>query len=122
VKGGIHFIMSIKQLIEEDEDGFFYLTPMRQDETGLPMIIYPALRCHKRCKPELLILTNHSSSYDAVNSISIPIENLPSLVEGIPQLEFEAVKKFIKLNKKLLVSHWNGNIDSADLCRGIKSV
>lgn len=84
------------------------------------MIIHAVFQCHKRCKPEILVQLNHSTHPDPFDSISIPVNNIPDSIEGLSQEDFEIVRKFLELNRKMLIKHWNGKISSMELYRGMK--
>ena len=60
-------------------------------------------------------------------SISVSIDNNPEIKDqkgkvNIKNKDLKDIYKFILLNKKTLLDHWNGKIDSADLSEKLEKI
>jgi hypothetical protein len=98
-------------------ESLFEMANLRQNSTGLPMVIWVSEKGHTQHGPRIKVSKTHSYRANITNSVSISISNEPEIVagEGLSNKDFELVKKYIKLNKDVLLDYWDGEIDTAEL-------
>ena len=114
-----------KQLLNniEEIEIFNEMSNIRQSQTGLPMIVWFLGRGGEKHGPRLKVQSNHSQSISPTNLISITISDNPELVQGnIDQEDFKLIKKFILLNKDLLLKYWNHELSTIEFLNQIKKI
>lgn len=108
----------------EDAESFF-LTPLNQEETGLPMCVH--LRCieNKEEPPFLRFQNDRNTKYNS-NWVKMYIDGILDNYENkkivFTDAEMQALKDWIILNKEIIIKHYYQEYDSADVCREIKKL
>ena len=111
------------EAIEEVES--FFLTPLNQQETGLPMCIH--LRCiENKGEPPFLRFQNDRSKKYNSNWVKMFIDGILNNYENkkivFTDAEIQTLKDWITLNKEIIIKHYYQEYDSADVCREIKKL
>ena len=107
-----------------DEDLGFWVTWLSQKETNLPMAVWVTIKQIAKRVPILLVSNNHLFRGNIRKAISVSIRDNPKIKAGgdLKASDFELVKKFIILNKEVLLDHWRFKIDSCDLVKRLKPI
>lgn len=102
----------------------FEMANLRQKTTGLPMVIWLSEKGHTQHGPRIKASKNHSDKMDIHDAVSVSITSPPDIVAGtgLNPKDFEAVSRYIELNKKVLLQYWNYEIDTAELIGSLKSL
>ena len=112
------------ETVEEVES--FFLTPLTQEETNLPMNVY--LRCIKNFngEPPFLRFQNNRSSRFNTNWVKIYLNGRVDNYENkaIPFLEEEmySLLVWIELNKEAISKHYYQEYSSCDICKNLKNI
>lgn len=110
------------EVIEEVES--FFLTPLNQQETGLPMCIH--LRCiENKGEPPFLRFQNDRSKKYNSNWVKIYIDGSFNNYENkkfvFTVAEMQALKDWIITNKEIIIKHYYQEYDSFQVCRTLKN-
>ena len=88
---------------------FFFMANLVRADTGLPINIWVSPRLDKY-KPRIYVQKDYKKEL-STNIFSISISDNPK-VHGNPgsikDSDIEKVKEFVRINKQLLLDHWNG--------------
>ena len=123
VKAGLCQCVEPFETVEDAES--FLLTPLNQEETGLPMCVH--LRCieNKEEPPFLRFQNDRNSRYNS-NWVKMFIDGILNNYENkkivFTDAEMQALKDWIILNKEIIIKHYYQEYDSADVCREIKKL
>lgn len=111
------------------ENFYFACTPLSQKTTGLNMILYVCPNFIKGLKPRLWVQNNYEKYSDNnILPFDIEIQKISKYFRKPPikltDKDFLELKRFILLNKKLLLSIWNQKpyYSSTEILGKIKSV
>ena len=123
VKAGLCQCVEPFETVEDAES--FFLTPLNQEETGLPMCVH--LRCieNKEEPPFLRFQNDRNTKYNS-NWVKMFIDGILNNYENkkivFTDAEMQALKDWIILNKEIIIKHYYQEYDSADVCREIKKL
>ena len=123
VKAGLCQCVEPFETVEDAES--FFLTPLNQEETGLPMCVH--LRCieNKEEPPFLRFQNDRNAKYNS-NWVKMFIDGILNNYENkkivFTDAEMQALKDWIILNKEIIIKHYYQEYDSADICREIKKL
>lgn len=123
VKAGLCQCVEPFETVEDAES--FFLTPLNQEETGLPMCVH--LRCieNKEESPFLRFQNDRNTKYNS-NWVKMYIDGILDNYENkkivFTDAEMQALKDWIILNKEIIIKHYYQEYDSADVCREIKKL
>lgn len=123
VKAGLCRCVEPFETVEDAES--FFLTPLNQEETGLPMCVH--LRCieNKEEPPFLRFQNDRNTKYNS-NWVKMYIDGILDNYENkkivFTDAEMQALKDWIILNKEIIIKHYYQEYDSADVCREIKKL
>lgn len=123
VKAGLCQCVEPFETVEDAES--FLLTPLNQEETGLPMCVH--LRCieNKEESPFLRFQNDRNTKYNS-NWVKMYIDGILDNYENkkivFTDAEMQALKDWIILNKEIIIKHYYQEYDSADVCREIKKL
>lgn len=123
VKAGLCQCVEPFETVEDAES--FFLTPLNQEETGLPMCVH--LRCiENKEEPPFLRFQNDRNSRYNTNWVKMYIDGTLDNYENkkvvFTDAEMQALKDWIILNKEIIIKHYYQEYDSADVCREIKKL
>ena len=123
VKAGLCQCVEPFETVEDAES--FLLTPLNQEETGLPMCVH--LRCiENKEEPPFLRFQNDRNSRYNTNWVKMYIDGTLDNYENkkvvFTDAEMQALKDWITLNKEIIIKHYYQEYDSADVCREIKKL
>ena len=97
-----------------NEDLLYEMANLYQADTNLPMIIWISPKGNAKHGPRIKVAVNKSHKANIGDSVSISISDDPKIVAG-KDLSFEYFKlarRFVLLNKDLLIKYWNYEITS----------
>lgn len=127
--------MNIKKLNEEiikhiNEDALYVMSNIRKGRTGLPCNVYIQFQPDNKKKyqhnePRIKFQNNTSDRITSLSDlIPVSIDNEPQILIATkyPKGIFKQVKKWIILNKELLLEYWNQNIDDYEFVEKMKSL
>ena len=123
VKAGLCQCVEPFETVEDAES--FLLTPLNQEETGLPMCVH--LRCieNKEEPPFLRFQNDRNTKYNS-NWVKMFIDGILNNYENkkivFTDAEMQALKDWIILNKEIIIKHYYQEYDSSDVCREIKKL
>lgn len=123
VKAGLCLCFEPFETVEDAES--FFLTPLNQEETGLPMCVH--LRCidNKDEAPFLRFQNDRNTKYNT-NWVKMFIDGTLDNYENkkvvFTDAEMQALKDWVNLNREIIVKHYYQEYDSADVCREIKKL
>ena len=123
VKAGLCQCVEPFETVEDAES--FLLTPLNQEETGLPMCVH--LRCiENKEEPPFLRFQNDRNSRYNTNWVKMYIDGTLDNYENkkvvFTDAEIQTLKDWITLNKEIIIKHYYQEYDSADVCREIKKL
>lgn len=123
VKAGLCQCVEPFETVEDAES--FLLTPLNQEETGLPMCVH--LRCiENKDEPPFLRFQNDRNTKYNSNWVKMYIDGILDNYENkkivFTDAEIQTLKDWITLNKEIIIKHYYQEYDSADVCREIKKL
>jgi hypothetical protein len=107
--------------MNEDENNFlFEMANFNPQHTGLKEVIWVLVK-NANHGPRIKIFKDKQAKGE---SFSVTIENEPRVIGDcfVNSKELENIKKFILLNKKLLIKYWEYQLDTVDLALNIQKV
>lgn len=121
-----------RMLIWADEypEDFYFMTTIGMEDSGLPMRVDAMQNMFSRHHCRLRVQTKHGRKWTSQHVTYVTVNDHPKVVhvplitkgkELTPQ-DFESIKKFIALNKEVLLRHWRRETDSIDLLTSIKNI
>ncbi len=105
-------------LVEEEEAN------LRPELTGLPVIVWVSVGVHMKHGPRIKVQNKNGLKVSYENLIPITIEDEPKNIENykIDKKLFDNIKKWIILNKVILLKYWKGDIFTDVMIKGIKKI
>ncbi|HEX9843778.1 MAG TPA: hypothetical protein VGC20_13555 [bacterium] len=101
----------------------FEMANLRPKNTGLPMVIWVSEKGRARHGPRIKVSRQHGSKMDALNTVSVTIDNEPRVVGGeLPARDLDALKRYIALNIEPLLGFWNGELDTVELVARLRQI
>ena len=102
-----------------DEIGF-WLSNLSSESMNLPFVVWIAVRLLSKEGPPQLIVTR-KMTHDPSRGVWVAFEPGVRIIEGkLREAEFSSLKRWIELNKEILLKHWNLEISSDALLHGIR--
>jgi len=101
----------------------FHFTRLEPKYTGLSLSIFVEEKCSGNKEPRI-IASLKPGCIDIPAAVDIFYKNEPYDIfgEGLESEYYTQITAWIELNKSVLLSHWNFEIDSVDLFRQIKKL
>ena len=101
----------------------FHFTRLDPKDTGLPVSILVEEKCSGNKEPRI-IAVKKPGKVSISDSVDILYKNEPydMVGQGLKSQYYKQITAWIELNKAVLLSHWNFEIDSADLFEQIKKL
>ena len=95
----------------------FEMANLRQNRTGLPMVIWVSEKGNTKHGPRIKVSKTHSHKTDIYNSVSVSIANPAKIMagSGLEKKDLQYIQEYIEKNKKTLLKYWDGSIDTYDL-------
>lgn len=107
----------------EDDDMMAALTNLSKEETGLPVVVWIAVRRPAECQPSGVLFNNSASDTllpESLIAISVDRDSPRILADDaelkIPQKDFHDLLHWIKHNYERLMAVWNGEITPMQFC------
>jgi hypothetical protein len=107
--------MSARRATDIGLEELFSYVSLPQAQTGLPMVIWvPDVTAND---PSLRVQTGHEQEASPNDVVLVAVSDGPAIVagEGLSDADWVQVKKFVQVNRKLLLSHLRGESDFFDL-------
>jgi hypothetical protein len=93
---------------------------VRQETSGLPMIIWVSDKQTSKFRCKIKVQTNHNKKPNPEKVAFVTVENDPIIVgDGLSSKDYALVKKFILMNKKLLLKHWDYEISTKEMLNSL---
>mgnify|MGYP000941614113 CR=1 FL=1 len=111
---------------DHGKDFLFEMSNLRQNETGLPMIIWADVNRGDRHKsPRIKVSSSHSTNVAAGELVPVSLSESPRVLaknkEGvISDEDLKEIGRFVSLNKDILMKYWNGEISSKTFTNAVK--
>lgn len=123
IKTGLYRYVEPDETVEEAE--VFFLTPLNQKETGLPMCIN--LRCiENKGEPPFLRFQNDRSERFNYNWVKMYLDGTLDNYENkkivFSDEEMQLLKDWIVLNKESITKHYYQEYDSPSVCKRLKKL
>jgi hypothetical protein len=107
----------------DDEDDAFAMTNLRPRRTGLPMTVYVSLQPGSKHDVRVKVSTVHGQTLDPSRTAVVSVRPEPKLIHGeLTGRDLELVKRWIELNRDLLIAHWEARLDSEDMFEQVRSL
>lgn len=99
------------------------LTNLSGEETGLPVVVWIAVRRPAECQSPIVLFNNSASDTllpESLTPVSIDKDNPRILTDDaelkIPQEDLQDLLRWIKYNYERLMAIWNGEITPMQFC------
>lgn len=122
--------MKRSQSIKLDEGGsdeiagqaLFDMANLRPQRTGLPFVVFISQRGGARHDVRLKLA--RSAKVRPSDMLTVAVRPRPRLIRGrMSSQEFDAVRRWIELNERVLIDYWNGDIEyTEDALDAIKPI
>ena len=104
--------MAVSEIEAEGKAGqaLFEMANLRPERTGLPFVVFISQQGGAR--HDVRIKLARAPKVRASEMITVAVRPAPRVIRGsIGSREFEPVRKWIELNRDVLVRYWNGEIE-----------
>ena len=107
----------------EAADELFRMTNLYPASTGLPMVIWVGPSYGARHDARIEVMQAHGSRMDPGNLAVVSVRPVPRIVAGqLSVADFQAVVRWIALNEKAIIDHWNGLTDGVQLAKALRPI
>ena len=110
-------------ILKTPQEELFEFSNLIQVDTGLPMIVWASVKNHSSgCR--IKVQNNTSSKIDLSDSYCISVSDNPEVVSGVCKQKkyLTLVRRWIMLNKEILLRYWNMEISTKEMLITIKSL
>ena len=109
------------------QDRLFTMTNLSQQDTGLPVVVWAAVKDEGCDAPCIFFQNSRAAEYlpDSLVPLAIEDGSLFSGHEGalrISDEDLEKIRQWVRLNRSALLEHWHGIISSAGLADRLKAI
>jgi len=114
----------IKDTTERCQDFSYLITDIGPETSGLPMVIWIAQEYKTKFGCNMKVSVRNGKRGKLFKWIGITIDDKPQIIgrHKINDKKLNLVKKFILLNKKVILDHWKFKSSSLELINTIKKV
>jgi hypothetical protein len=113
-----------QQLASEQNGGqaTFDMANLRPDRTGLPYVVFISQKGGAR--HDVRIKLARAARVRPSEMLTVAVRPVPRLIRGtMNREEFDLVKRWIELNRNVLIDYWNGDIEyTEDVLAAITSL
>jgi hypothetical protein len=102
----------LQQLAPEPSGGqaTFDMANLRPDRTGLPFVVFISQKGGAR--HDVRIKLARVAKVRPSEMLTVAVRPVPRLIRGtMNREEFDLVKRWIELNRNVLIDYWNGDIE-----------
>lgn len=104
-------------------DELYEMANLYPRTTGLPMTVWVSPRGHARHDARVKVSRSGGERMVPEDTAVVAIRPEPSVLEGeLSQAEFQAVSRWISLNREVLIAYWDGAADTAELIQRLQRV
>ena len=113
-----------QKFIQESRD-LFEMANIEQEDTGLSVVVYvsPAQGNHG---PRIKFMNDYGSAYDFDNAIPMTISDVPeisvSFKPKIKSKDIQLIKRWVILNKDILLDYWNHKVTTKQMINSVERV
>ena len=113
--------MKFKKEFIEDTENIFEMSNLSPRKTGLKKIIWISVKGNAKHGPRIKVYKNNSGKGE---NFSVTIGDTPSTIGDvfIKSKDLNDIFEFIKINKDVLLKHWNNTIFADEAIDAIISV
>lgn len=105
----------------QEDAGLWTTAVLYPASTGLPSTIWLPTMLTRDQEAVVLVATSPSERSDATNAAILCVQPEPHLIAGPLNPAYEAAAvRWIRANSEVLVAHWSGVIDSAEMIRQLR--
>lgn len=107
---------------DETWDGWA-MSNLRPARTGLPMVVWVQHGEGVRHDVRVKVAMTHGDRLNRENLAVVSVRPEPRLLHGeLSRDDLDAVVRWIELNERAIIQHWDGETDTADLLDAIQKV
>lgn len=111
--------MRAGQVLSDDaaeSDELFEMANLFPRRTGLPMTVWVSPRGNARHDVRIKVNTAHGNRMNIAGTAVVGVRPAPHLISGqLAPDDERAVFQWVSLNAAVLISYWDGRIDTIDL-------
>jgi len=102
----------------------FEMSNLRPIHTGLNVVTWISGKGNAKHGPRIKISSKKGNKISIDNLISVTVDDNPKIIGNnkISVKDFEKIKKFIELNKDIIIKYWNRKIDTKEMINKIKTI
>ena len=102
----------LNEKLTVSDDEMFEMSSLWPKSTGLAHRIWISVNVNQRHpRPQLRVQWPNRKFYPV--SLDDPVEFLAGRPAGLSAAQFKDLQRFVALNRKVLLAHWNDEIDTA---------
>jgi hypothetical protein len=106
-----------------EEVDLFEMANLYPRHTGLPMTVWVSPKGHARHDARVKVCRAHGDRMDVDDIATVSVRPEPELIHGpLPTADLKLVQAWIQLNSDALIGYWNGELDTVDLSRALKTL
>ncbi len=111
--------LNAKLTVSDDE--LFEMSSLWPQHTGLARRIWISVNVNQRhSRPQLRVEGPHRKFYPL--SLEEPVRFIAGRPAGLSPAQFKDLRRFVALNREVLLAHWNDEIDSATAIRRLRHI
>jgi len=113
--------VKLNEKLTVSDDELFEMSSLWPSSTGLAHRIWMSVNVnHRHPRPQLRVEGPNRKFYPL--SLDDPVVFLAGRPAGLSTAQFKDLKRFVAVNHKVLLAHWNDKIDTAEAIRGLKHI
>jgi hypothetical protein len=107
--------------MSEVADELFLMTNLYPASTGLPMVIWVGPSYGVGHDVRIKVMQAHGTRMDPGDLAVVAVRPVPRVIAGqLSTADLQAVVRWIALNEKAVLDHWNGHTDGVQLGRQLR--
>jgi hypothetical protein len=111
----------LNEKLQITDDESFEMSNLSPVTTGLAHRIWISVNVnHRHPRPQLRVQWPNRKFYPL--SLDDPVEFLAGRPAGLSAAQFKDLQRFVALNRKVLLAHWNDEIDTATAIRRLQHI
>jgi hypothetical protein len=110
-------------MITDIEDELFMMTNLFPATTGLPMVVWVGPGYGLPHDVRIKVMQSHGNRMNINNLAVVALRPTPHVVEGhLTTDDLDEVKKWININRTVIIDHWNGASDGVQLGQQLRKI
>jgi hypothetical protein len=116
--------MKVTELLDNSSDDYlFEMANLKKSTSGLPRIVFISTKGRAEHSARIKVNRTTADRYIPDDVFSVQIDEpmkIDGNIKGVSADDIRDIEDWIKLNYRLLITYWNGNISTEDMLDKVK--